>query len=62
MYKINKQQGYIVQHKENSHYVVVTKWSIIYKNIELLNCIPETNINQLYIIIIIKRQITFNNI
>ena len=60
MYKINKQQGHIVQHKENSHYVVVTKWGIIYKNIELLNSIIETNINQLYIIISIKRQRTFN--
>ena len=57
MYKINKQQG---QHKENSHYVVVTKWGIIYKNIELLYSIIETNINQLYIIISIKRQRTFN--
>ena len=45
MYKIDKQQRYSVQHRKIQP---LFKWSIIYKNIESLCCIPEINIiNQL---------------
>ena len=45
MYKINKEQGYIIQHREIQPLFSNTfKWSIIYKNIESLCCTPETNI------------------
>ena len=45
MYKINKLQGYIAQHKDYSQYFIVTiNESIIYKKLESLCCIPETNI------------------
>ena len=44
MYKINKQQIYIVQHREiQPLFYNNFKWSIIYKNIESLCCTPETN-------------------
>ena len=44
MYKINKLKGYIAQHREYSQYNNNKfKWSITYKNIESLCCIPETN-------------------
>ena len=41
MYKINKLQGYIVQHREYSQYFIVT---IEYnpKNCESLYCMPKT--------------------
>ena len=42
-YKINKIQGYNVQHKEYNQYNF--KWNVIYKNIKSLLCIPETNIS-----------------
>ena len=45
MYKINKQQGYIAQPREiQPLFSNSFKWSISYKNIELLCCTPETNI------------------
>ena len=50
MYKVSKLQGYIVQYREiQPIFYNNFKWNIIYKNIESLCCIPETNIvNQLY--------------
>ena len=52
MYEINKQQGYMVQHRElQLLFCNNVKWSILHKNIECLCCIPESNIifvNQLY--------------
>ena len=52
MYKINEQRGYTVQQREiQLLFYNNFKWrSIIYKNIESLCSIPETNIiaNQLY--------------
>ena len=45
MYKINKQEGYIVQHREiQPLFCNKLKWNIIYKNTESLCCTPETNI------------------
>ena len=45
MYKIDKQQGYIVQHRElQLLFCNNFKWSIIYKNTESLCCPPETDI------------------
>ena len=41
MYKINKLQGYIVQHREIFYNNF--KWSIIYKNCESC-CTPKTSI------------------
>ena len=44
MYKINKQQRYIEQHREiQPLFCNKLKWSIIYKNIDSLCCMPETN-------------------
>ena len=44
MYKINNQQGYIVQCSEiQPLFCNNFKWSIIYKNIESLCCANETN-------------------
>ena len=50
MYKIDKQQGYIVKHSGSKPLFSSNfKWSIIYKNIESLCHTPETNtVNQLY--------------
>ena len=49
MYKINKLQGYIVQHREYSQYFIISN-GIIYKNSESLCCTPEANmVNQLYL-------------
>ena len=45
MYKIEKQQGYIIQHREiQPLFCDNFKWSIIYKNTESLCCTPETNV------------------
>ena len=45
MYKINKQQGYIVQHGEiQPLFCNNFKWSIIYTNIASPCATPETNI------------------
>ena len=45
MYQINKQQEYIVQHREiQPLFGNNFKWSIKYKNTESLYYIPETNI------------------
>ena len=44
MYKINKQQGYTIQHKEiQTLSCSNNKLSITYKNIEILCCTSETN-------------------
>ena len=43
MYKINRLQGYILQHKEHSQYFIITL-NRVYKNIESLCYTPETNI------------------
>ena len=43
MYKINKLQGYTVQHKEYSKYNHF-KWNIIYENIESQCCALESHI------------------
>lgn len=46
MYKIDKVQGYIVQHGEYSQQFIITingvKWSTVYKNYESLCGTPET--------------------
>ena len=48
-YLQNEQQRYIVQPREiKSLFCNNFKWSVIYKNIESLCCIPETNIVYLY--------------
>ena len=45
IYRMDKQQGYIVQHREiQPLFCNNFKWSLIYKNIESLCCTPETNI------------------
>ena len=43
MCKINKLQGYIIQHKEYSQSFITTNGVKIYTNFESLSCIPETN-------------------
>ena len=49
MYKINKLQGYIVQHKEyNQYFIVNYRWSITFINCESLYCTRDTYIT-LYI-------------
>ena len=50
MYKIDKQQGHIVQQKDVcSLFCNNFKWNIIHKITELFCCISETNsVNQLY--------------
>ena len=51
MYKINKLQRYIVQHREHSQYFIVTINGVQTKNCESLCCTPETYniVNQLYL-------------
>lgn len=42
MYKKDKQQGYIIKYREIQPLLSSNfKWSITYKNIELLCCTPE---------------------
>ena len=41
--KINKLQGYIIQHKEYSQSFITGNGVKIYTNFESLSCIPETN-------------------
>ena len=43
MCKINKLQGYIIQHKEYSQSFITTNGVKICTNFESPNCIPETN-------------------
>ena len=49
-YKVDKHQRDIVQHRALQPIVQINfKWSIVYKNIESLCSIPETNnVNQIY--------------
>ena len=57
MYKLNKQQGYTVQHHEiEPLFCNNLKWSIIYKNVESLCCTPETNIMLLIHYLAIKKE------
>ena len=44
MYRIDKQQGYIVYHRELQPLSYNFQWSIVYKNTELLYYTLETNI------------------
>ena len=43
MHKLNKYQEYTVQYGEIQLLFNNFKWSICYKNIESLCCVPETN-------------------
>ena len=44
VYKINKLQGYIVQHRKYSQYFTITLNAVYYTKILSLCCTPETNI------------------